>query len=208
MIIPQWFDLYSWDDSEKFPEWQVNGLKETAEYVAELVRKEIKLVGKGNVVVGGLSQGCASMLICLLTWEEELLGGIKAAFGMSGWLPFRHVLEKATEDSHMDGASSGSVDLIPTDTAAFDRAAKALRKELGLDVSGSNVARNVPLFIAHGGADDKVDVQLGREAASTMKKLGCDVSYKEYDSLVHWMRRDEIEDVLKFVNNEGVLPCF
>lgn len=42
-------------------------------------------MGKENVVLWGLSQGCATSLSSLLTWDGEPFA---AVVGMCGWLPF------------------------------------------------------------------------------------------------------------------------
>jgi hypothetical protein len=52
---------------------------------------EIELVDAKNVVLWGLSQGCAASLVALLTWDGEPFG---AVVGMCGWLPFRKHLEE------------------------------------------------------------------------------------------------------------------
>ena len=51
-----------------------------------MLHQATKDVGPENVILGGLSQGGATTLISLLTWEGKPLA---AAFGLCGWLPFR-----------------------------------------------------------------------------------------------------------------------
>ncbi|KAK3898416.1 Alpha/Beta hydrolase protein [Staphylotrichum tortipilum] len=88
-IIHQWFD--SWHLESCAPgteEWRVvDGLRDTVAHVHALVRAEAALVGgSGNVVLAGLSQGCAAAVVAGLLWDgEERLG---AVVGMCGWLVF------------------------------------------------------------------------------------------------------------------------
>jgi predicted esterase len=90
--ISQWFDNVPIDEqdtgmSQEQAEWQLEGLRQSREYVRKIVDEEITLVGAANVFVGGLSQGCAMGLHFLLSYEvfHSTLGGF---VGMSGWLPF------------------------------------------------------------------------------------------------------------------------
>lgn len=202
MSITQWFDIYSWNSLEHL-DWQREGLKQTTEWVHELVRREGELVGGvGNVVLGGLSQGCASVLVSVLLWSGRRLGGM---FGLSGWLPFRHVLEGEVRDEDVEEEEEGMGGSFGEHEGSgkqnrYQRAVKALCEELEVDVVESEVMKQIPIFIAHGGMDEKVDTHLGSEAAECLKKLGCNVQYKEYSTLVHWMRGDELSDVADFVD--------
>ena len=89
MRIHQWFDNWSLETPEKWQEFQNDGLRETTEFIHRLLKKEIKAVGASNVVLGGLSQGCAASLVALLLWEGEALA---AGVGMCGWLPYRKAM--------------------------------------------------------------------------------------------------------------------
>lgn len=200
--ITQWFDIHSWDSTEH-AERQIEGLKETSAWVHELIHREIDIVGARNVVLGGLSQGCASSLIALLLWNGE---PIKAVFGMSGWLPFKHVLELAKSTSlDADGRILFEGDETEKDPASlktrtpYATALKMLRDEFGLSSEETNTVNTVPIFITHGGQDETVDVELGREAANCLRQLGLNVKYQEYPTLTHWMRGDELSDIVDFV---------
>ncbi len=89
MPIHQWFDNWSLETPEKWQELQNAGLRETSKFIHKLLRREIEAVGASNVVLGGLSQGCAASLVALLLWEGEALA---AELGMCGWLPYRKVI--------------------------------------------------------------------------------------------------------------------
>lgn len=100
--IHQWFDNWSLDTPEKWEEFQNDGLRETSEYIHGLLRREIDLIGAENLVLGGLSQGCAATLVSLLLWEGPAFA---AAFGMCGWLPYRKKMEGIAS-----GKDKGSAD--------------------------------------------------------------------------------------------------
>jgi predicted esterase len=198
-------------------ELQIDGLRETSAYIHELLRQEIKIVGSaGNVVLGGLSQGCAASLISLLLWDGEPLA---AAVGMCGWLPFRTDMENTTRgvedieveeedfnpfanpednDNPSNIDNSSSVD-PPIQAVAY------LREELGIPVLPSLHLpfQRTPLFLGHGSEDEKVPVKLGREAASCLSAMTMDVSWKEYEALEHWYSASMLQDLVDFVRERA-----
>lgn len=200
--ITQWFDVYSWNSTERM-EWQVEGLRETTAWIDKLVRREAEVVGPQNVVVGGLSQGCASALIWTLLWSGEK---IKCVFGMSGWLPFRHVLELYLPEGKQrileedQDVFEGSDE---NDTNPYGAAVKALCQELQLDPVEGQVGRGIPIFLGHGVGDNTVDMERGREGARCLLGLGCNVQWTEYSDLGHWFHGEELFDIVRFVERQG-----
>lgn len=51
--------------------------------IKEIIERESSIVSCDNIVIGGLSQVCATGLVTLLSLESAI-GGF---FGMSGWFP-------------------------------------------------------------------------------------------------------------------------
>ncbi|ERF74000.1 hypothetical protein EPUS_03814 [Endocarpon pusillum Z07020] len=105
-LINQWFDNWSLATPEQYEELQNDGLRETSKYIHGLVKAEVEKVGASNVVLGGLSQGCAASLVSLLLWEGETLA---AGVGMCGWLPYRKKMEAVLRNKDI-GASSEDED--------------------------------------------------------------------------------------------------
>ncbi|KAL8903386.1 MAG: hypothetical protein Q9207_003960 [Kuettlingeria erythrocarpa] len=189
-VINQWFDNWSLQTPNERTELQAEGLRETSAYVHSLLRSAIDQVGADNVVLGGLSQGCAAALISLLTWNGE---PIAAGFGLCGWLPFRMQLEEiASSESVADESGGGDDDLFESSGDAVDTAAPAqaiafLCEELGLTAKDPPLSfQRIPLFMGHGVQDEKVPISLGREAVSCLKHLGTSVEWQEYEGLGHW----------------------
>jgi predicted esterase len=81
-------------------------LKKSISYVADVLRKEIAIIGRENVVLWGLSQGCATSLATLLTWDNEPFG---AVIGMCGYLPLANLIEEVSESR-----SFGSPKTVPS----------------------------------------------------------------------------------------------
>lgn len=221
----QWFDNWKLDPPATDREdLQVDGLRETVAYLHGLLRAEIELVpgGAGNVVFGGLSQGCAAALTALLLWEGDKLG---AAVGMCGWLPFAEsLLEQIEGDAHAGEADSGDssdpfarddehdehdgVDLDSGAVAGSPAAAVGwLRDELQLDERTvlsveTPVFQQTTVFLGHGVQDDRVSVALGRRASECLAGLKGTVCWNEYAGLGHWFSEDMLRDLVDFILEE------
>lgn len=84
--VNQWFDKYSLDSPLQREYLMVDGLRESTQFIHEIIRQEADRVGAANIFLGGISQGCACALHVLLTFEEKL----GAFVGLSGYMPFQH----------------------------------------------------------------------------------------------------------------------
>ncbi|KAF2173590.1 hypothetical protein M409DRAFT_48547 [Zasmidium cellare ATCC 36951] len=79
--MSQWFDMWSTEDvHEREGEQDLEG---AIARVQEVVAREARAVRSGNVVVGGISQGCAVGIHALLGLEM----GVGGFVGLCGWLP-------------------------------------------------------------------------------------------------------------------------
>lgn len=221
--IGQWFDIYTLKDPDQRQEIQHEGLHDSALFVHQIIRQEADIVGLENVVLGGLSQGCASGLHVLISFEYEAGQHLGGFFGMSGWLPFAKQLECLSEDVDVgsidafsrgmraedDNRHSNSIwnDISMNDNSriAAARAAHFVREHV-MNFPDSQSAKDpplVPVFLGHGEKDEKVLVSLGEDAARIMGKLGWKVTWKSYADLRHWYSREELEDVVSFVQGLG-----
>ena len=212
--IHQWFDSWYLQNPTEREELQIDDLIETSAYVHALLKEQIGLIGAKNVILGGLSQGCAASLVSLLTWDGEPLA---AAVGMCGWLPFRKNLYDIVWDvqlyghnkygdedpfSHSDNSRSSEEGKTGT-TIAPDlplQAVAYLREELNMSPPAQPMPyQQVPLFLGHGIEDEKVPVSLGREAASCLDAMGMDVRWREYADCGHWYSEAMLRDMVEFV---------
>ena len=90
-LTHQWFDNWHMDDPKTNQHLPIDGLKKSIAYVQGFLQKEIEEVGPANVVLWGLSQGCATSLSTLLTWDGEPFA---AVVGMCGYLPFSNLIRE------------------------------------------------------------------------------------------------------------------
>lgn len=208
-MIHQWFDCWRLSEPEKREELQYDGLEETCAYLHGLLRQEIALVGAENVVLWGLSMGCAASLIALLTWEGEPFG---AVVGMCGWLPLRRKMEDLLRDGQAADTLGGGEedDCFETDSNAVVedvdpvmRTIAWLREELDSSTVQTTMAfQRIPIFLGHGVEDPKVPVEMGQNAAVFLKGLGMNVRWKSYQGLGHWYSKDMLIDVIEHLGKD------
>ncbi|PLN84992.1 putative phospholipase/carboxylesterase [Aspergillus taichungensis] len=127
--IHQWFDNYSLEDLDARTELQVDGLEETSRFLRTLIDDEARLFRESNdptvsdeysrIVIGGLSQGCAASVFCLLggfsgqdSGQLKRLGGF---VGMSGRLPFEREITELLESNGGDEGESEDDDPFSRD---------------------------------------------------------------------------------------------
>lgn len=207
-LTHQWFDNWSLDRPEHREGLQIRGLRETSEYIHSLLQRAIEEVGAQNVVLIGMSQGCAASLTGLLTWQGE---PIRAFVGMCGWLPFRKAMldvvnadaaedlddtkdlfERSESDETEDGPSSTKLSKI----------VEWLREELEMEEaphSNGVPLQNMPVLLCHGDDDEKVPCELGRLASSLLKDIGINTRWLEYEKLTHWYSEAMLLDVVDFL---------
>lgn len=238
ICINQWFDNDSLEDPNARTDMQIDGLQESSEFLRGLIDKEAELlsndhaVGDGyrRIVIGGLSQGCAASVFCLLGGfpsargdrKREPLGGF---IGMSGWLPLEEeiaeILNIIDDEQGESESESGEGDNDPfardtdcEDAPAHIQAVNHIRDILGMPPVQSdandteNALLKTPVFLGHGSADLKVPVRLGQQMASILTDgFGMDVTWKIYQEFGHWYKvPDEIDDALRFLKEKtGVL---
>ncbi|KAF2132424.1 phospholipase/carboxylesterase family protein-like protein [Dothidotthia symphoricarpi CBS 119687] len=215
-LTHQWFDNWSLTQPELKQHLQVQGLRETTVFLHELLREEIAVVGAGNVVLMGLSQGCAASIVATLLWKGEAFG---AVVGMCGYLPFRKGMcefaeEAGKEDNEsLVGSGAGGQDIFERDGedsedgTKFEKAVEWLREELQMCDEGitngksPSTMQSIPLFMGHGLEDDKVPSGIGRLAAEFLSSIDVDVTWKEYEGLGHWYSEHMLRDVVRFLKN-------
>ncbi|KAF2801184.1 phospholipase/carboxylesterase family protein-like protein [Melanomma pulvis-pyrius CBS 109.77] len=207
----QWFDMYPLDQYP--PEYREHiqhpGLKESAEFVHGLLAKAIEEVGAKNVVLMGLSQGCAIGLTSLLLWRGEELNGF---VGMCGWLPLRksmaEVLKDTEEVREEDEDNPFEEDAFQEDKTKLEHTVDWLREELDFPSPASiaegekkTLFNETPLFLGHGTEDPKVPYQLGKQSTEFLNNIGVDVTWKEYPGLGHWYSEDMLRDIVEWLKN-------
>jgi len=202
-MLTQWFDLASLDDPSHRSQTELEGIEESCREIIDMVGREALQVSHKNVILGGLSQGCATGLIALLALDFPLGGFV----GMSGWLPFTGDIELLASGKDPGGDDDNDDDPFASEGGTQDPALEALdfvrdlvfaHNPEGASRKGS--ALPTPVFLGHGEADEKVRLSLGDNACRVLKSLGFHVEWKSYKDQGHWYKiPDEVNDVVAFI---------
>lgn len=210
-LTHQWFDSWSHVDPQLKEHLQAPGLRETSAHMRDLLRAEIETVGAKNVVVVGLSQGCAASLVSGMLWEGEPFAGV---VGMCGYLPFvKSMHDVVNEEDIEDDLFEREVTPMKRDPKndgdgsrnekRFDEAVTWLREELGFKEScGGSLTqslRYIPVFLGHGMHDETVPYKNGKDALEFLRSIGVDVQWKGYADLGHWYSEDVLRDIAVFL---------
>ena len=207
----EWFDTVPLAEPSRRQDLQVEGLRESVMRVMKLVRAESVRVPRGNIILGGISQGYATAVHVLLAMDVRLAGFV----GLSGWMPFARQIQDAARDQCGDGRQS---------TSASAAATRFVRANLNLSVgredsSGRLMAdqeqeqeqeqkqgrdgwEGTRMFLAHELYDEIVSCDLGEEAKVILAAAGANaVFWHTYDSGEHWLKElEEIEDLVEFID--------
>jgi predicted esterase len=226
-MLTQWFDIASLDDPSHRSHKQVKGLQESSREILDLVNLEAAKVPRENITLGGMSQGCAMGLVCLLAMESP----VGRFIGMSGWLPFRHEIDPILGldedgnaiDEHGGGQDDDIFGTSPDEPFATSpnssseeqqkpvvKALAHIRELLAFDSAESpcmdKSALTTPIFLGHGESDEKIKHSFGVSACRTLRSLGFQVTLRSYPGLGHWYKiPDEIDDIVAFVH-QGASP--
>jgi predicted esterase len=207
-FLTQWFDIAAPGQPYVRPETQYKGLSESVKSITEIIRLEMSLVPKSNILLAGISQGMATASWVLLSLPFSIGGFV----GFSGYLPLRNSLYETIVSSkaeHKEGFedyfdNGDDEDYLPPSVMArrFAREVLELDEEVEIELAEENTA-STPIFLGHGKADEKVAIELGQHVAGTFTAAGYEVTWKEYPDLGHWFKSpDEIDHVAEFIQTK------
>ncbi|KAI1159920.1 phospholipase/carboxylesterase family protein [Nemania serpens] len=183
----QWFDMWDARDPEVRRELQIPGLKSVVPELVSLIQSEVATVGLQNVILAGISQGCAAAIHALLHYpESEQTTGennrLCAFVGLSGWMSLRS-----------DSVQESRRELLEPE---IEESAAAPSDE---------IYRNTPVFISHCADNTIVPLREGERLRDTLTAYGMAVTWKEYPNGGYWINGPQgVEDLVAFLNDRGL----
>jgi predicted esterase len=194
-----WFDIHDFSDRTVGEEVQSEGIGESIEYLAELVKQEVGILGDGKrVVVGGFSQGAAMAGMLILSgFVPEIQNWVV----LSGWLPFRLQLERSFSLISID--MDASVNYIYA--ARRSAVARSLRGITGLGTGDGNKGE-MRVWMGHGRDDEKVRLEWGGQMRDVIRNLGVRAEWNTYEGLGHWFEGTKLKDLVGWL--EGIWVRF
>ena len=181
--MDEWFDIYSLTNPSDREELQKEGVKDSINFLQNIIYKESRKVGERNIILLGLSQGNAIGLLTLLA-SQLTLG---AYVGLSGWLP-----ASARINNAFDTTGDTSKTLV-----LFFQEIFHLRPQPGCLPS----VLQTPVFLGHAADDEIVDVDLGRDGCNILAKLGTDVTWTKHAEGGHlgFLETRGLDDIVDFL---------
>jgi len=137
-------------------------------------------VPQDHIILAGISQGCATAILTLLTSEMQLGGFI----GLCSWLPFQEEVKQAAKEYSRSFEKLQSLfDLFPAKQASSNQL-------------------KTPVFLSHSKDDDVVPVTNGEMMSSGLKGLGMNVTWRLYEDGGHWVNEPQgVDDMVQFLKS-------
>jgi len=71
-IISQWFDVWDLIAPEEKEDLMIPGLKESIGQILEIIREEVQEIPLGRIILGGISQGCATAILASFSEKDRM----------------------------------------------------------------------------------------------------------------------------------------
>jgi predicted esterase len=200
-IISQWFDVWDLTTPEDKEDLMVPGLKESLGQILEIIKEEARNIPMERIILGGISQGCATAILTLLSSGMEFGGFI----GWCSWLPFQKkikclpVRSTKSKDGVVQHVQTILQMPIPEDTKNAN--SDSLKGGLdSLSLGAKLPVNKTPVFLAHSRDDETVPFAQGKGLEETIRFLGLDVTWKEYEEGGHWIQpKHGVDDMVNFL---------
>lgn len=192
----QWFDIYSLTDVDAQQEVQMEGIRQSIEFLRGLVEDEVRgLKGaREKLFICGISMGGAIGLLTLLS-QNMTTSRVGGFVGLSCWLPFAEAIKghfEARKGTEVAKVSPEEADALKFITKIFD----------GAETS-REISTRIPVFLGHGTDDAYVDVSLGRKVKDALELIGFVPEWREYTGAEqegHWIKEhEELVDIAAFL---------
>lgn len=188
--MAQWFDIWCVEEPGKRKELQVTGLRESIKLILNVICEEASSVSTKHIILGGISQGCATAIHALMHCGVQLNGFI----GLCGWLPFQEEIGTiARNTTNVSSLQEIQILLNSSFSSSSSPALEKLSKNLTSPLF-------TPVFLAHSIDDPIVPISNGKRLAEELDRLGMAVLWKAYEDGGHWINEPQgVDDMVDFL---------
>jgi lysophospholipase II len=148
----------------------MEGLTESVSFILEVIRQEMDIIGAGpnRIILGGISQSCATAIYALF-YSHERLGEF---VGFCSWLPFEQKVSM----------------IASRRTGALLEIRKLLQPSPDISTLEINsTPLRSPVFLTHSVGDPVVSIRNGQKLSTDLESLGTGVEWHSYDNDLHWI---------------------
>ncbi|KAI1198891.1 phospholipase/carboxylesterase family protein [Nemania serpens] len=184
-ITHQWFDIWDARNPDERRELQIPGLRNVIPKLVKLIQSEAATVGLQNVILAGISHGCAAALHALLHYPEsepaEEGKRLCALVSLSSWMSLGG--SSVRESRELLGLAVGESSAPPSD----------------------EIYHRTPVFISHCVDNNIVPIKEGERLRDTLTAYGMAVTWKEYPTGGYWINGPQgVDDLVSFLNGRGL----
>lgn len=170
----------------------IPGLQESIEQIVDLITEEAKSVPLERILLGGISQGCATALFTLLSSDLRL----GCFIGLSSWLPFEKRVEAVSVEL------LNSVSGISRQIQQILKIPQGKVKGLQTGLSSSHSAGRPFMFLSHSRDDETIPFRMGETLHKRMQLTGLKVVWREYEDGGHWIHPERgVDDIAAFLHD-------
>ncbi|KAK6333682.1 hypothetical protein TWF730_003866 [Orbilia blumenaviensis] len=183
----QWFDMDSLIITDYYDDGQIEGVKESTDYIHQLIQAEVDSgIPPEQIVLMGISQGCATGAAAMMRYPGKLGGFV----GMSGWLPF--ITE--SENILRDGGDSKTL---------LQHFENKLGNNREVTEESAGQTLKTPIFIGHGTADTKIVPRCGERLRHVLKGAGFEEVVWATYMVGHWWCDEELIHIAVWLKLKG-----
>lgn len=200
--MTQPFDIYSLTDPELQQDIQIKGIEESLGWIYDIIKEETQTVPPENILLGGISQGCATALLTFLISRCALAGFI----GTAGWLPLDTQIKQVMSNESMNVSDQSPAALLHRLCQVRCDTADSMEDKSAKLCAAVTSSRDSPILLCHGIDDPTIDVSLGRNMRDLLQLLGHTVQWREDADCGHWLKEPEaLHSMVEFVSSRGVV---
>ena len=202
---PAWFSIMSLTDLEVDQATQMDGLRESVEYISGLTKQEIahlQRVGRDTkdlfVVARSMGSSVAVWTMLVKLPEVRQIGGVVLT---GSWLVFARAIDELL-GKNVRSPTHGTKP-VHEDALGFVKTMLPASTETESDES--HPLRQVPILMGHSVDDQWISIDLGRQMRDVLANFGCEADLHEYVGAAddgHWMKEpEEMDKIASFLEN-------
>lgn len=194
--MSQWFDMWSVENPSEQNEIQKEGLRESIGEILDIIQNELMEVLPERIILGGISQGCATAIHALMNSGIRLGGFI----GLCSWLPFHENIASIPDNSTR-------TEILRRVRSILKESADNFSVSQYISENAEETALETPVFLSHSEDDEVVPIDNGKDLYKSLQSIGFPVTWNAYEEGGHWINEPQgVDDIAAFLCEKVGIP--